>query len=180
VAAVQYGGRARTAARIRRDANDLNAAYREARRLRVAELAADPARARYAPLVERGEEWTEDDIVYDENQESVLTCVHLQSVERAMRRAGIRLRRAARGEVLAKCRVDAVALQHSFAILAPPVRYAEFFQPERHEHDNPAAHLICDEHLSMIHLVHPEEAYAENAAVFPETRPAPPGPASSI
>jgi hypothetical protein len=179
VAAVRCGGWALTAAQIRRDANHLDAAYREARRLRVAELAADPARAWYAPLVERGEVWTEENIAYYEDRESVMTCIHLQPVERAMRRTGIDLRRRGKAEVQANCRIDAVALQQGFA-LVPPARYAEFFQAERHEHDNPTAYLICDRHLSMIRVVHPEETKSEDAPVFPETTPIPPAQASSI
>jgi hypothetical protein len=163
---IQYVGTAVVRARIRREANVSARFHREARRLRVAELAADPARARYAPLVEKGEEWTEENIAYYEDPGDVITCVHLQPIEGAMRRAGVDLRRYRKAEVVAKCHIDDAALQRDFTI-APPVRYAEFYQAERYEFDHPTALLICDEHKSMIHVLHPEESGTGEVPVFP-------------
>src|SRR4051812_42665342 len=53
-------GEALTGARLRKESKALVASHLEARRRRVQELAADPARAKYAPLVEAGESWSED------------------------------------------------------------------------------------------------------------------------
>ncbi|MES2464695.1 MAG: hypothetical protein V4671_29380 [Armatimonadota bacterium] len=161
-------GTAVSRARIRREADGSALAYREARRLRVAELAADPdpKRARYAPLVEQGESWPEQNIAYYEDPESVITCVHLQPVERAMRRAGIDLRRFQEGDVRAKCGIRYSALERDFEI-GLPVRYAEFFEAERWERDHPRAYLICDEHKSVIHVLHPEESGGQALPQFP-------------
>jgi hypothetical protein len=146
-------------ARFAQPSSQVSAAIeaREARRLRVAELAADPARARYAPLVARGETWSDEDILYEQHPELTTTCAHLEPIERAMRRAGVHLRRYRQTSAVATCCIDSEALQRAFT-LAPPVRYAEFFAEERAPGENPTAFLICDEHDSMIHTVHPAEA----------------------
>lgn len=143
--------------------------YKEARRLRAAELAADPARAKYASLVERGEIWSDEDIAYSETPSTTNTCSHLQAIERAMRNAGVSIRRYGESSVLTKCRIDLAALQRDFGTV-PPVRYAEFYAGERTEHEHPTAFLICDDHKSMIHTLHPEEPGAQKAPWFPEER----------
>ena len=135
---------------------------------RVAELASNPVTAKYAPLVERGEDWSDENIVYYEHPECVETCEHLQAIERAMRSAGIDCRRARPRSIRAVCRIDYPALQSSFEV-APPVRYAEYYAGDRDEKDFPMAFLICDAHTSMIHSLHPHEAGAMAAAVFPES-----------
>jgi hypothetical protein len=153
-------------ARIRREAEKFASVHIEARRRRVVELAADPLRAKYAPLVERGEDWSDAHIAYYETPDRTATCPHLQSIERAMRSAGIEVRLYWESEVLAKCRIDSTVLERVFP-LAPPVRYAEFYHAERAPHDIPTAFLICDEHKSLIHVLHPEETGANEAPLFP-------------
>ncbi len=140
----------------------------EEQRRRVEELAADPARAQYAPLVKRGEDWSDQNIAYYENHEIAVSCEHLQPIERAMRRAGIDARRHLTN-VSAKCLIDLPALK--IALSPPPtVRYMEYYQDERYERENPAAFLICDEHKSIIHTVHPEAAVAKEMPWFPPSR----------
>jgi uncharacterized protein (DUF983 family) len=155
-----------TAVRIQRDANASASMHRQARQLRVEELAADPARAKYAPLVERGEDWSEENIAYYENPEMTISCSHLQSIEEAMRRSGIDVRRYRKRDVSAKCRIDFPALQRLFPI-STPVRYAEVYEAERYEYDHPTAFLICEEHQCLIHVVHPDESGAEQSPLFP-------------
>jgi hypothetical protein len=137
-----------------------------ARRQRAVLLAADPTRAKYAPLVERGEEWSDEDIAYAESPSATNSCSHLQLVERTMRHRGIEARRYKTRDIVAKCRIDFPALQSSFEVV-PPVRYAEFYQGDRYEFEHPTAFLICDEHNSIIHTVHPEDAGATNLPLFP-------------
>ena len=144
-------------AQNKREAQANSLRHADARRLRVAELAADPARAQYAPLVERGEDWSDENIAYYENPNLTITCPHLQPIERAMRQAGIPLRRYRESDVTAECQIDLPALQQAFGIV-PPVRYAEFYQGERDYQDHPTAFLICDEHKSLIHTLHPDKS----------------------
>jgi hypothetical protein len=153
-------------ARLRREANRSTEAYNEARRRRVAELAADPARSRYAALVEQGEDWSDENIAYYENRDRTVMCAHLQPIERAMRHAGIEVRRYRDSHIIASCRIDFAALQQTFAV-GTPIRYAEFFQGERSEHERPTAFLICDAHQSIIHTVHPEAGSVRDAPWFP-------------
>ncbi len=164
--AFQSSGKVATRARLRADAKRAMEAHAKARQRRAAELAADPARAKYAPLVERGEDWSDEKIAYNENPDRTATCAHLQPVERAMRAAGIEARLHTTGTVIAKCRIDYPAFQRAFP-LAPPVRYAEFFESDRGSDDFPTAFLICDEHRSLVRTLHPAEAAARVAPVFP-------------
>jgi hypothetical protein len=153
-------------ARIRREhAAYVSQAVAERDR-RVAELAANPATAKYAPLVERGEDWSDENIAYFQDPQAVATCAHLQPIERAMREAGIASRRARKRAVIAACRIDLARLQDSFHIAAP-VRYAEYYAGDRSEEDFPTAFIICDADTSMIHTLHPDEAGAGAAPVFP-------------
>ncbi len=71
-----------------------------------------------------------------------------------------------RQDVLAKCRIDFATLESDFST-SPPVRYAEFYAADRYEFEHPAAFLICGEHKSMIHVLHPEESEAKDAPWFP-------------
>jgi len=164
-AAVRSGGVA--GARSRSEAEKNFDWHKEARRLRAAELAANPATAKYAPLVEKGEEWSDADIAYFENPALTTTCPHLEPIERAMRAAGIEARRYRETDTSMTCRIDHGALERDFGVTAP-VRYAEFYAGDRDSCDRPIAFLICDEHKSMIHTLHPDEGLkAKNAVVFP-------------
>jgi hypothetical protein len=136
--------------------------YRKAQRLRIAELAADPARRKYAVLMERGGWWTDEQIVYHENPDTTATCPHLQPIEHAMRLAGIELRRLAEpwnpvplAKVRADCCINEPALKQRFPF-HESVRYTTGYQPERHPEDNPWAELACATCTSTIELVHPE------------------------
>lgn len=153
---LRWGQRAWAIARFRREARKNAARYTEARRLRVLELAADPARAKYAPLVKAGETWSDDDIAYAESPDQTVTCAHLCAIEKALRQARIPVRRYGEASVSADCWIDFDELQRTFSI-TPPVRYAEFFAGERSSEDHPMAFLRCDEHAAMIHTLHPAQ-----------------------
>jgi hypothetical protein len=163
--AVRAVGDAATRSRLGKDSEQWASTHHEARRRRVAELAADPARARYAPLVEQGEDWSDENIAYDQNPHLTVTCEHLQPIERAIRRARIPTKRYSTNAVMATCRIDLPVLQRAFPI-ATPVRYAEFYHGDRDSCERPAAFLICDAHSSLIHTRHPDESTAETP-VFP-------------
>jgi hypothetical protein len=155
--AIESGRDAMVRSRIRKESYRSAAEHIEARRLRAAELAADPARARYAPLVERGEIWTDGHIAYYENPLAFATCVHLRPIELAMRAAGIDLRLYKNLEVTAKCHVDYERLKRLFHAEAP-IAYSEFYMGEPQYHERPAAFLICADHQSMIYTVHPDDS----------------------
>jgi hypothetical protein len=57
---------------------------------RYRELAADPRRARYAPLLLSGEWRTDEELDYLEHPDRVVTCAHLAPIERDLRRHAIR------------------------------------------------------------------------------------------
>ena len=138
------------------------ATYKEAKRRRIAELTADPAKHRYIALVEKGEWWSDEQIAYHENRELTATCSHLQTVEHAMRMEGIELRRLGeswdhtpQAKVRGDCSINQTALYQRFP-LPESVVHRTGYQPERAEHDNPWADLICLTCDSKIELVHPE------------------------
>jgi hypothetical protein len=139
------------------------AAHRENSRKRIAQLAANPATAKYARMMERGGYWTDVQIAYTENPNATATCVHLQPIEHGIRQAGItpylfteawEPGSAAMPRIQVDCRINEVELQRRFP-LAESVRYDEGYQPERHESDNPYARLYCTACQSSIDLVHP-------------------------
>lgn len=148
-----------------------------AKRLRVAALTsdADPARRKYAALVERGEQWNDDQIAYRENGNLTGTCVHLREVEQAIRQTGIETRLMAAfrmpnlvtlPRISADCRLDEAALRRQFAALSPSIQYRDGFQPEKAPNDNPWASLTCGDCSSSIELVHPSDG-SRNARWFP-------------
>jgi hypothetical protein len=138
--------------------------HRLAQDLRVASLSSDPdpARRKYASMVERGEHWNDDQIAYNENIHLTGTCEHLKNIERAMRTAGVRTRLTAQWEqtrlvtlpkISADCRVDVGELWRRFR-RPVSVQYLEGFMPERAAEDNPWASLTCAVCGSSIELVH--------------------------
>jgi hypothetical protein len=139
----------------RQESSRRSATYAEQRRQRVAELLADPAKFRYAALVERGEHWSDEQIAYQEDPMATATCRHLAPIERAMRSAGIVPKWMAPLRVTADCCVDETGLRNRMA-LAESVRYTEGYRPERDDHDNPWAGLSCSRCGSAIGLAHPE------------------------
>lgn len=151
-----------TQAQLRAESRRRTTAAQEERRRRVAELAADPIRAQYAPLVERGETWTDAHITYYENSALTATCIHLRPIEQAMRAAGIDVRLFKEEQVTAHCHIDLPRLRQTFPLSAS-IRYAEFFAGDPESHERPTAFLICDDHKSMIHTVHPDSP----APIFP-------------
>ncbi len=130
--------------------------------MRAAELSADPARARYATLVERGEDWSDAQIYYYETVGMSVTCVHLDLVERAMRAAGVEVRLVKDTDVSARCCIDFEALKRLFNLYSS-VSYAEFYLGNPDEHERPAAFLVCGAHNCTIHTRHSDDG----APLFP-------------
>jgi len=140
------------------------AQYRERKRLRLAELNADPAKRAYVARVERGEEWSDAQIAYHENPLLAATCAHLQPIELAMRAAGVVPKMLEYPwqqdgvpllKVRADCCINEAALRQRHPLPAC-VAFQQGYQPERHEQDNPWAQLACAECKSVIELTHNE------------------------
>jgi len=162
----QYLRWQRIRSRIRRESAQTASLHAEARRLRVAELAADPRKAKYAPLVEHGEDWPDEHIEYFEDTERTAMCSHLHPIEQGMRRAGVETKRYREQDVSARCKINLPALQSRFNV-NPPVRYSEYTEADRHPRDFLFAFLICDEHKCILYTVHPDENGAKDLPLFP-------------
>lgn len=72
----------------------------------------------------------------------------------------------AESTVSAKCRINFEALKLNYTV-DPLVRYAEFFAGNPAEYERPMACLVCDEHKSRIHTVHPESGSMKDIPLFP-------------
>jgi hypothetical protein len=83
-----------------------------------------------------------------------------------MRLAGIQVRLTANEAVKATCRIDAAELEHRFH-LAPPARYAEYYESDRGQEDKPTAFFTCSLHWQSIQVLHPDVA-PPNTPWFPE------------
>lgn len=135
------------------------------RRRLIAELAADPARRKYAERIEAGQSWNPAQIAYDMDPEATATCRHLRPIEAAMRRAGLNLKLETETRVSADGVVDERALRAQFQ---PPrsVRYVEAYLGGRAVEDDPVAFLRCETCESIIATTHPR-MMRPGEAVFP-------------
>jgi len=107
-----------------------------------------------------------EEIVYDANPTAVASCVHLQPIERAMRMAGVdvHIYQASENLVMVKaaCRINEAELKRVFA-LSESIYYAERYQPERSQWDNPRADIFCADCLKIegarsdINVLHGDE-----------------------
>ncbi|MDP3661056.1 hypothetical protein [Phenylobacterium sp.] len=156
--------------RYRRQMRRDQEAWQEQRRQRIALLAADPIRSRYAALIEAGGTWSDAEIAYDMDPDAVVTCRHLQPIERAMRRAEIDVHLVDAPQVRAACVVDQPSLIEQFP-LPKSVTYREMFLGGRSAEDDPVAFLICDRCQSTIDTLHPQAA--RNAVRWFPQAPAP-------
>jgi hypothetical protein len=136
------------------------------------ELQWRPVAARTAggPVTPASQKKTVEQISYETNPLQLAACVHLRPIERAMRRAGLRLQIAGHHSrepaVSAECRINEAGLRRVFALPAS-VYYKEQYQPERSQWDNPRADIYCAECLvkdrerSGIGVLHPDECREE-------------------
>lgn len=140
------------------------------RRRRLATLAADPVRRRYAALIEAGEWWSDAQIAYDLDPDRTVTCPHLAPIEHAMRVAGVRVRCAIGSRAMADCRVDLPTLARAMPVPREIVYSNDMYAGGRGAEDPPSSGLLCNACRSAITLVAPREAK-------PETRWFPHAPA---
>lgn len=132
---------------------------------RLAQLAANPVTRKYVSLIEHGESWNDDQIAYNEDRNKLVTCVHVQPIERAMRAGDIQIKRLQGMDVRANCQIDRVELRRRFA-LPDTVHYTEAVIDQRSEHDPASAWIACMVCRSIIDAVHRDQA-TPDTPVFP-------------
>lgn len=84
--------------------------------VRIDELAAVPHRKRYIEQLLEGREFSDEQIDYLEFPERLVTCEHLQPVERALKQGGQRLSLCGPRHVRAVCQLRFDALRAKFAL----------------------------------------------------------------
>lgn len=139
--------------------------FARARRQRLADLAADPVYARYVPLIEAGESWSDDQIGYDADPAARTTCQHLRPVEDALRTSLIPVKLQIAHWIAAKAVCDHAALERRFALGADAL-YEEGYASDRGSYYEPYAILRCASCQSRIVFLHPDEARG-GEPVFP-------------
>lgn len=132
-------------------------AWEAERDRRIAKLRHDPATVIYADRIAAGQPWSDAQIAYDMDKARLVTCRHLQPVERAMRETGIAVKLIEPPQVHADCLIDEPALRAAFA-LPESVTYRQYFRGGRGEEDDPVAYLMCNVCQSTIDAVHFREA----------------------
>jgi hypothetical protein len=139
----------------------------KAHHLRIAQLRADPVRARFAALIEAGDYWTDDAIAYALDANATATCEHLVAIERAMRAEGIVVKPAYLPAVVeARCDIDEARLQAEFRP-ADSVSFSRFIEAyERSVEDPPNAALRCSACKSGIWTT-PTHEIRPTTPVFP-------------
>lgn len=149
------GGNAITALpsqwRSERDWRRQESVRQELERQRIARLDSDPATARYAAALRRGEYWSDEAIEYDQDASLLVTAPAIRPIERAMRDAGIPLRRGLGATLTARCQIDPERL---YALFPPRGRYhyADDFHFDR-SYDPGEKVIISSEGTSYIHIV---------------------------
>jgi|CXWL01.1.fsa_nt_gi hypothetical protein len=91
--------------------------------------------------------------------EPLLTCVHLQALETAMRAAGCVLHPGYGRRARADCRIDEPALIARFGAEVMTT-YVEVHEIDRSIHDPKAGYFRCDLCDASLGIVHPEQARA--------------------
>lgn len=130
---------------------------------RIARLERDPATARYAAALKRGEYWSDEAIEYDRNPSLLVTGPAIRPIEQAMRAAGISLRRGLGATLAAHCRIDQARLYAQFPHEGR-YHYTDDFHFER-PCDPGEAVVISTDEMSYIHVLHPRAG--DRAPIFP-------------
>lgn len=143
--------------RARQEARNSHTDWQRRRSAQIARLSADPVRSGYAERIERGENWTDAQIEYDLDPDTVGTCVHLAPYEHALRRAGMPVKLQYGNIVSARCTIDEAELRRQFTI-EPPAWYGTFEQYDRSQYDPPGAAFKCPEHGAMLYVIEPSQA----------------------
>lgn len=131
---------------------------------RVKRLAADPALRKYSELIRKGQHWSDQQIAYDRDPARLVTCTHIQPIERAMRDAGVPIRPLYGSLASAACCVDGPRLQSRFDVTLP-VWFSDDIPGDR-PYDPEGAAIMCREHSSGIWLLHPRDAKPDTP-IFP-------------
>lgn len=130
---------------------------------RIERLGRDPATAEFAVALRRGEYWSDEAIAYARDPSLLVTDAAIRPIERAMRDAGIPLRRGLGATLTAHCRIDP---QRLYAQFPPDGRYCytDDFHFDR-PCDPAETVVISTAGTSYIHIV--RTGAIENFPVFP-------------
>lgn len=130
---------------------------------RIERLSRDPTTAEFAAALRRGEYWSDDAIEYARDLSLLVTDAAIRPIERAMRDAGIPLRRGLGATLTAHCRIDPQRLYAQF----PPdgrYHYTDQFHFDR-PYDPGETVIISAAGTSYIHIV--RTGPVEDLPVFP-------------
>jgi hypothetical protein len=131
--------------------------------------ASDPYRKRYAEMIKAGDSfWTPERAEYDFDRSVTACCKHLEPIESAMRRAGLKVTLSSPGTVSADCCIDQEALAREFS-LPEGGGYTEMYSRDRSGDDPPHAFLFCPACQSRLWVVHTREA-RPGTPTFPSAR----------
>lgn len=133
---------------------------------RVAGLLADPARAKYGRAIGTGDYWTDEQIAYDMDRSAVVTCGHLQIVEKAMRLQPMVMKPLQGMHLQAKCRVDWQLLSRKLGQQTQIAFEPDVFYPDRTPTDFAETIIKCTTCNSGIHCIH-ERDVKPDTATFP-------------
>lgn len=116
------------------------------REARLAEIASDPVKAKYADRIFRGERIDDETIAYWEDPAARRTCAHLDELEGDLKRADPTMR-PWYGNVVTERDADWPALRRQYPSVAA-LRFEESGQDERGEPYG--ARIVCERHKSSI------------------------------
>jgi hypothetical protein len=151
-------------ARLRREGEREAARVAAEHKARLARLAADPVKAKYAADMERGEYWSDEGIAYDLDREARATCEHLRPIEGAMREAGLKVRWWVEGHASCECIVNEAAL--NLPAGGPVTFNASIEMGGRAYEDAPVAEFRCGACNSSIRVHNQHDAWP-GIPVFP-------------
>jgi hypothetical protein len=132
-------------------------------------IPAKPRNPKYGLMVNRWERTTVQ-VAYDADLNVTASCIHLQPVERAIRKARIDVHLfdpPRYGPIIrAECHINEAALRRDFSLPASIV-YREEYRPEVSDREEPHANLCCrecpdpDSPQCNILVVHPIDKFPE-------------------
>lgn len=129
--------------------------FEQEARQRIEHLEASPATRKYGELIRAGQQWSDEAIAYDRDPTLLVTCQHMQPIERALRASGIPIQLKGYGYLDAECCIDPVKLAQRFD-LGSTVRYSVIGGDRPGEPDS--AFIACREHRMPIVVIVPNDA----------------------
>ncbi len=111
---------------------------------------------------------TEAQLAYARDSSRLVTCPHLEPIERDLRAAGIPVHLRYRNVVMANCHIDEALVRENYAIV-PPLYYTPDMPGDRYGEPESAL-FSCREHNSVIEVV-PRSVVQPGIRTYPIARP---------